>query len=94
MPDPISSNAHLADEMETIAFVNTQAREADFQVKCKAVTLRATAAVRIGFDSQVASATSFLLPADTVVEIEPIEFTRLSAQGDSGSGNLHILARR
>lgn len=90
----VPANAHLAVEMETIAFTNTQAREADFEVKCKAVTLRSTAAVRIGFDSQVASATSFLLPADVAVDIVNIEFTRVSAQGDAGTGNLHILARR
>ena len=94
MPDPVSSNAHLAVEMETISFVNTQAREADFQVKCKAVTLHSTELVRIGFDSQVASAGSFLLPADVAIDIRDIKFTRISALGEAGSGSLYILARR
>ena len=94
MPDPVSSNAHLAVEMETISFVNTQPREADFQVKCKGVSLHATELCHVGFDSQVANTSSFLLPADVVVDLEPIEFTRISALGNSGSGTLYIIARR
>lgn len=90
----VALNADKAVEMETIAFTNTQAREADFEAKCKSVSLHASAAVHIGFDSQVANANSFLMPANSTLEIQNIEFTRVSAQGDAGTGNLYILARR
>lgn len=95
MPDPISSNAQLAVEQERIAFTNTEVHEADFRVKCKGVTFYSTAAVHIGFDGEPASTGSFLIPATTVVDLrQPLEFTRVSALGDAGSGTLYILARR
>lgn len=89
----ISATAYLATEQETIAFVNTQSKEADFEAKCKGVTLRSTAAVHIAFD-RPADTSDFLLPADSVVDITDIEFTKISAIGNSGNGTLYIIGRR
>lgn len=89
----VAANAHLMVEQERIAFTNTSSKEADFEAKCKHVTLRSTAAVHISFD-RPANSGDFLLPTDTVVEINDIEFTKVSALGNAGSGTLYILARR
>lgn len=84
---------YLAVEQERIAFTNTSSLEADFESKCKACTLRSTAAVHIAFD-RPANTGDFLVPADTVVDLDTIEFTKVSALGNSGNGTLYILARR
>lgn len=90
-----SANAYVAIDQETIAFTNTQAREADFQTGCKAVALRTTQDVHIAFDRPANSGDFLLKSTDGVVEFhEPFQFTRVSAIGDSTTGNLQILARR
>lgn len=89
----VATNAHLMVEQERIAFTNTQSKEADFEAKCKHVTLRTTAAVHIAFD-RPANTGDFLLEADSSLDITAIEFTKISAVGNAGSGTLYIMARR
>jgi len=91
----VSQNASLAIESEKIAFINTSSKEANFEVKCKSILLKTTANCYIAFD-RPANADDFLLEAaDRVVEIhEPMEFTRVSALGASGTGTLYIIGRR
>lgn len=82
-----------AVEQELIAFNNTNPTEANFESKCKHVTLRSTAAVHVAFD-RPANTGDFLLETDTSIDIQSIEFTKVSALGNAGSGSLYILARR
>lgn len=90
----VPANAHLSVEQEQIAFNNTNPLEADFEAKCKGVALHTTAAVRISFD-RPANSGDFLMPANTTLNLDHnIEFTKMSALGNAGSGTLYILARR
>ena len=83
-----------AMESEVIAFTNALSKEADFISKCKAVSFYSTENVHVSFD-EPANTGSFFVPKTTYVHInEPCEFTRISALGDSTTGNLYILARR
>ena len=86
--------ASKALDSEVIAFDNTNPKEANFEAKASGVVLNSTADVHVAFDG-VANTGSFLVPADTPIVIDPpCQFTRVSALGSSGSGNLYILARR
>jgi len=89
----IPANADLATEQENIAIVSTQSREADFETLCTGVTLNATEACHIAFD-RPANTSDFLLLADTMLNIQDIQFTRLSAIAVSTGGTLYIIARR
>lgn len=91
----VAANADKSIESENISFVNTQSREANFEAKCKAVTLKTTANVYIAFDRPANTGDFLLEAADRVVTLEvPTEFTKVSALGASGSGTLYILVRR
>ena len=82
-----------ATESEGIAFTSTCPTEADFEAKCKHVALHATENVHVAFDG-VAHAGNFLVKKDLMIDLRFTEFTRVSAIGNSTSGNLYILARR
>lgn len=82
-----------ATESEVIAFSNLLPTEADFISKCKSVVLHSTENVHIAFD-EVANTSSFFLIGDVMLDISNIEFTRISALGNSTTGNLYILAIR
>ena len=83
----------LANEMEVIATSTTVVKEADFESKCKAVTLHCTEDVHVDFD-KVANSGSFLLKKDLMINIPNCEFTRVTALASSTGGNLYIWARR
>jgi len=86
------ASASIAAESESISFNASSAKEANFEAKAKWVVLSTTASVHIAFD-RPANSDDFMLPANAVVEF-PVEFTRVSALGVSGSGTLYILALR
>lgn len=90
----VPDRADQALEAEVISFVSTGSKEADFQSLCTGVVLHATEACYVSFDGEPATAGSFLLLADTMMEIEPAKFTRVNALAVSTGGNLHILAKR
>lgn len=83
----------LAAENEKLTFTNTAPSEANFETKCKGVLVTPTADVHIAFDG-VADKDDLLLKANVTVDITYVEFTRLSAIGNAGSGILYIMARR
>ena len=83
----------LAVENEKLSFTNTASTEANFESKCKHVTLNATDNCYIAFD-RPANTDDFLLLADTMLDITFIEFTKISAIGVVGSGTLYIMCRR
>lgn len=89
----VSPTAHLAVEMENIATITGASKEADFQAKCTAVTLRTTKACHIAFD-RPANTSDFLLEPDSSLDIHNIEFTKVSAIAASEAGVLYIMARR
>ena len=82
-----------AMESEVIAFSNLLPKEADFEAKCKSVVLHATEDCHIAFD-EVANTGSFMLKADVMIRISKVEFTKVSALGNSTTGDLYILAIR
>lgn len=82
-----------ATESEVIAFSNLLPKEADFEAKCKCLTVHSTEDVHIAFD-EVANTGSFFVKADVMIDLPNTEFTRISALGNSTTGNLYILARR
>ena len=82
-----------AAEQESIAFNNATATEANFETLCKGAIIRTTADVHIAFD-EAANTSSFLLCATDEPMCFPLNFTRISAVGDSGSGTLYIIAKR
>lgn len=82
-----------ATESETISFSNLLPKEADFEAKCKRVVLHATEDVHVAFD-EVANTGSFLVKADVMTSPIDLEFTRISALGNSTTGTLYILAIR
>ena len=83
----------IAAERENIAFVNTVSKEANFEAKCDAVVLKTTADVYIAFD-RAANTGDFLLQSTDGVVSFPVEFTKISALGVSGSGTLYIFGLR
>ena len=82
-----------ANEMEVIATSTTVVKEADFESKCKAVTLYCTQDTHVDFD-KVANSGSFLLVKSIPLDIPNCEFTRVTALASSTGGNLYIWARR
>jgi len=90
----VSDKGDLAIEQESIAFNNSTATEADFQTLCTGAIFYSTAAVHLGFDGEPASSSTFLLPATTLLEVNTLKFTRISAFGNAGSGTLYILGKR
>ena len=94
MPDPATETLNRAMEQENIAFSNTVlVPSADFQVKCKGVILHSTEDVHIEFDTS-ANSGSWLLKADVMFKIDPCEFTKISALGDSTTSVLYIIGLR
>jgi len=89
----IADRQDQATEQEVIAFNTTASVEADFQSLCLGATFHPTEDVHISFDGEPATSGSFFLKADVGFDI-PVKFTRVSAIGDSTTGNLYILARR
>ena len=88
----IEANAFLAVEQESIA-TGTSGKRADFQSKCKHVTLHCTEDAYISFDRPVQSG-DFFLKADVMIDIKDIEFTYIEALQVTSGGVLYILARR
>lgn len=88
-----SDRTALASESEVIAFNNTNPLEADFESKCERVVFHSTEDVHVAFDS-VANTGSFLVKADVMTSPIDVEFTRISALGNSTTGDLYILAIR
>ena len=82
-----------SSEQEQIAFVNTGAKEADFQSLAKGFVLKTTANVYIAFDRPANTGDFVLASADLTCDFD-IPATRISALGVSGSGILYIIARR
>jgi len=89
----VPASASVAAENEKIAFVTTASKEADFESKCKGVVLKTTADVYIAFD-RAANSDDFVLQSTDGAIWFPVEFTRVSALGVSGSGTLYIIALR
>ena len=80
-------------DQEQIAFVNTQSKEADFQVLAKRFMLKTTADCYIAFDRPANAGDMVLASTDSVVYFES-PATRVSAMGVSGSGTLYVIAIR
>ena len=89
----IPANMDLAAEQESGAFISAQSKEADFEAQCKGVVLKTTANVHIAFD-RPANTSDFLLASTDLVVHFPVQFTSVSAIGDSGSGTLYIIGLR
>lgn len=83
-----------ATESVAVPFTNANVTIEDFESKCKHVTLHATDDCHIAFDGETASTASFMLKADSMIDIDNIEFTEISMLGNSTTGTLYILARR
>ena len=83
-----------AIESESIAFNNSNPVEANFEAKCKAFYVKTSANVYIAFDRPANTADFLLEAADRVVQLQPVEATKVSALGASGSGTLYIIGTR
>jgi len=91
---PTPANADQAAEQEVIAFNQNTVTEADFESLCKGFYMYTTQSVHVAFDEAANSGSFLLTNAMGFVSFDQITATRVSALGDSTTGNLYIIGRR
>jgi hypothetical protein len=80
-------------QQEKISFNATTPTEVDFEGVCTKVVLKTDADVYIAFDRDATDSDLLLETTDLVVNF-PVNFTKVSALGASGIGNLSIIGLR
>jgi hypothetical protein len=85
-----------AVDSAVVVFNNTTPVEANFGVKCKGVVLKPTAGCYIAFDRPANTGDFLIAATDSNIPllVAPIEFTRISVLGSSGSGTMYLLVQR
>jgi len=89
----ISTKADESAQQEKISFNSSNSTEVDFETLCTAIILKTDADVYIAFDRE-ATNDDFLLEVTDLVVNFPVNFTKVSALGASGTGNLSIIGLR